>query len=252
MLIGLKSRKVAKAIETGQLGLVKDTKMRSIAAWALANRTPDADIIKNPPFTFDEAPEIIGTAVYYHYINRMVSVLLDETPLPIKASPLKGFMKVIAGFRFSTSLKKDKEAGESLRFIESLKSDRELFWASENKRVAAAFAAHRRITEKLAEKYVPPEVRTLTLRTIEEWKGEDTGISQSWVERYISNLPEITRPAARLSLLVALSPYQVDGQIINSYKEFNPEDEALLTTISWASFATATKIGKWLGKPFVT
>ena len=250
MLIGLRSRKVAKAIETGQLDLIKDTKMRSITAWALANRTPNAEIIKNPPFTFEEAPEIIGTAVYYHYINRMVNVFLDETPLPIKASSLKGLLKGIAGFRFAKALKKEKGAGESFRFIESLKLDREPFWASKNRRVAVAFASHKRITEKLAEEYMPKEVRVLALRTIEEWRGEDTGISRSWVEKYISKLPEITKPAARLSLLVALSPYQVDGQIINSYKEINPKDEALLATISWTSFATATRIGEWLSKPY--
>ena len=250
MLIGLRSRKVARAIVTEQLGLIKDTRMRSIIAWSLASRSPDAKIVNNPPFTFDEAPEIIGTAVYYHYINRMVSVLLDETPLPVKSSPFQGFMKDIAGFRFSTTLKRYKKAGESLQFIDSLKLDKDLFWASENKRVAATFAAHKRMVEKLAEKYMPTEVRILTLKTIEEWKGEDPGISRSWVERHILNSPELLKPVARLSLLAALSPYQIDDQIINSYKQFNPEDSALLATLSWASFATATRIGKWLSKPF--
>ena len=91
MLIGLSSSTVAKAIENENLSLIEDTKMRTIVEWALANRTPSAKIINNPPFTFDEAPEIIGTAIYYHYVNKMVSVLLNETPLPTKASSLKPF-----------------------------------------------------------------------------------------------------------------------------------------------------------------
>ena len=70
------------------------------------------------------------------------------------------------------------------------------------------------------------------------------------MERRVSNLPEIIRPAARLSLLAALSPYQVDGQIIDSFSKFNPEDAALLAALSWASFVTVIRISKWLSKPF--
>ena len=250
MLIGLRSQKVAKAIENEYLSLIKDTKMRSIVEWALANRTPNAKIINNPPFTFDEAPEIIGTAIYYHYVNKMVSVLLNETPLPTKASSLKPFMKKIAALKFSTALKRPKKAGESLKFIDSFNLVKDLFWASENKRIAVTFTAHKKIVEKLAEKYVPTEVQTIVIKTIEEWKGEDPGISRGWVERYISNLREPLKPVARLSLLTAISPYQIDDETINSYKQFNPEDEALLSTLSWASFVTAIRIGKWLSKPF--
>jgi hypothetical protein len=224
--------------------------MRSIVEWALANRTPNTKIINNPPFTFDEAPEIIGTAIYYHYVNKMVSVLLNETPLPTKASSLKPFMKAIAALKFSTALKRHKKAGESLKFIDSFNLDKDLFWASENQRIAVTFTAHKKIVEKLAEKYVPTEVQTIVIKTIEEWKGEDPGISRGWVEKYISNLHETFKPVARLSLLTAISPYQIDDETINSYKQFNPEDEALLSTLSWASFVTAIRIGKWLGKPF--
>ena len=250
MLIGLSSPTVAKAIENENLSLIENTKMRTIVEWALANRTPSAKIINNPPFTFDEAPEIIGTAIYYHYVNKMVSVLLNETPLPTKASSLKPFMKEIAALKFSTALKRHKIAGESLKFIDSCNLDKDLFWASENKRIAVTFTAHKKIMEKLAEKHVPPEVQTIVIKTIEEWKGEDTGISRGWVEKYIPNLHEPLKPVARLSLLTAISPYQIDDEIINSYKQFNPEDEALLSTLSWASFVTAIRIGKWLGKPF--
>lgn len=250
MLIGLRYQKVAKAIENEYLSLIKDTKMRSIVEWALANRTPNAKIINNPPFTFDEAPEIIGTAIYYHYVNKMVSVLLNETPLPTKASSLKPFMKKIAALKFSTALKRPKKAGESLKFIDSFNLVKDLFWASENKRIAVTFTAHKKIVEKLAEKYVPTEVQTVVIKIIEEWKGEDPGISRGWVERYISNLHEPLKPVARLSLLTAISPYQIDDETINSYRQFNPEDEALLSTLSWASFVTAIRIGKWLSKPF--
>ena len=252
MLIGLKSKNVAKAIENEYLSSIEDTKTRSIVEWALANRSPDAKIVNNPPFTFDEAPEIIGTAVYFHYINRMVGVLLNETPLPIKASFLKGFMKEIGSLMFSTALKRHKKAGESLKFIDSFDPDKDLFWVSKNKRIAVTFTTHKKIVEQLSERYVPTEVQAVVIKTIEEWKGEDPGISRDWVEGCISNLDDLLKPVARLSLLMAISPYQIDDKIIDSYREFNPKDEALLATLSWASFVTAIRMGKWLGEPFNT
>ena len=250
MLIGLGSKNVAKAIENKHLDLIRDTKTRSIVEWALANRLPNSKTVNNPPFTFDEAPEIIGTAVYYHYVNRMVTVLLDETPLPIKTSLLKGFMKKIAGLKFSTTLKRQKKPGESLKFIDSSDFDKDLFWASENKIISATFTVHKKIVEQLAEKYVPIEVQAIIIKTIEEWNGEDPGISRGWTERYLSDLHESFKSVARLSLLAAISPYQIDSKIISSYRQFNPEDEALLAALSWASFITAIRIGKWLSKPF--
>ena len=61
-----------------------------LAEWARATRTPGAPILASPPFTGDEAPEIIGTALCFHYINRMVQVVLGETPLPLRGRWFKG------------------------------------------------------------------------------------------------------------------------------------------------------------------
>jgi len=250
MLYGLKNAKVAKAIETGNLDVIDNLKIKSIIEWALSSRSANSMIIENPPFTKAEAPEIIGTAVYYHYINRMVSVLLNESPLPTNISIFKGFMKKIAGWNFSPSLRKTKMAGESLKFIRGFDSNNEFSWAKTNERVAKSFAAFRNIIEKLAEEYVPKEVITVLEDTLEDWQGKDSSLSRNWTEKYGTDIDEHLKPVVRLSLLTAISPYQIDKKIISSYREFNPNDEALLGTLSWASFLAATRIGKWLGDPF--
>ncbi len=250
MLIGLKYAKVAKAIETGNLDIIDNFKVKSIIEWALSNRSPNSMIIKNPPFTEDEAPEIIGTAVYYHYINRMVSVLLNESPLPPNISIFKGFMKKIAGWNFSSSLRKTKMAGESLKFIRGFDSNNEFSWAKTNERVAKSFTAFKNVVEKIAEEYVPKEVITVLEDALEEWQGEDSSLSRNWTEKHVAGIDKYLKPVVRLSLLTAISPYQIDEKIISSYREFNANNEALLGTLSWASFLAATRIGKWLGDPF--
>ncbi len=250
MLYGLKSTKVAKAIQTGDLDIIDNSKTKSIIEWASSSRSPESMIIKGPRFTKDEAPEIIGTAVYYHYINRMVTVLLNESPLPVNISILKGFMKTVAGWNFSSALRKTKIAGESLKFITDFDLNKEFSWANTNKRIARSFAAFKNIDEKLAKEYVPKEVTTMLEDTLEEWQGGDPGLSRNWTEKYVTDIDEHLKPVVRLSLLTAISPYQIDDEIIGSYREFNSNDEALLGTLSWASFLAARRIGKWLGDPF--
>lgn len=50
MLDGLNSKKVARAIESQNLDLIEDIKLQAIVRWALANRSPEAEIINDPPF----------------------------------------------------------------------------------------------------------------------------------------------------------------------------------------------------------
>ena len=76
---------VAKALLTGRTQGIEasgghGSRIHAITQWALATRTPEAEIIRDPPFSRDEAPEFIGTAVAFHYINRMANVFLGESP----------------------------------------------------------------------------------------------------------------------------------------------------------------------------
>lgn len=51
--------------------------------WAAATLSPDSDIIGRPEIALDEAPQIFGTASMYHYINRLVSIFLTESPVAL-------------------------------------------------------------------------------------------------------------------------------------------------------------------------
>ncbi len=62
----------------------RDPYFSSVAAWAVATRDPLAPLLATPPFKPDEAPAFIGTAVFFHYINRMVTILQGSSPLPLK------------------------------------------------------------------------------------------------------------------------------------------------------------------------
>jgi hypothetical protein len=57
---------------------IRDADVRSVVEWAAATRLPGAKILLSPPFSRKNAPEIIGTAVFFHYINRNMALKLGR------------------------------------------------------------------------------------------------------------------------------------------------------------------------------
>lgn len=76
----------ASKIVLNNNGNVNDPLLQQRIEWGAATRTPDAPILKNPPFTVEEAPEIIGGALAFHYINRMVNIFI-KGDMKAKPSP---------------------------------------------------------------------------------------------------------------------------------------------------------------------
>jgi hypothetical protein len=81
---------------------------------------------------------------------------------------------------------------------------------------------------------------------VADWTGEEPGISRSWVDAATASLDEPDRPAARLALLVALAPYQVDETIIRAFGDRHPSGNALLAAAAWASFTATRRVAGWL------
>ena len=73
---------LATAIQDGAHDRIPDRYLRGLVRWAASTRQPDSEILKAPPFRMEDAPEIVGTAVAFHYINRVVNVFLPASPLP--------------------------------------------------------------------------------------------------------------------------------------------------------------------------
>src|SRR5262249_28813966 len=101
--------------------------------------------------------------------------------------------------------------------------------------------------DDLSGAFVPEEARATVLEHVGRWRGEAMGPSRAWVEDAILPVAEHVRPAARLALLVALASYQVDDEVVSSFRKQSPSDEALLGTVAWAAFTAARRVGTWLG-----
>jgi hypothetical protein len=226
---------------------IPDERARAIVNWAAATYTPGSSILLSPPFTPAEAPEIIGTAVFYHYVNRMVTVLLGETPLPSKRAELRGPLTRLAGWFFSGAVKRSKLPGESLKFLPEAELPADLAWASASPSVAGAFARLAAVIEELGKNSLSPEVRALVGERVLAWNGEVPGLNETWSAG--AGKGAHLQTAAQLALMTALVPSRLLPGVIYAFRSAQADDEKLLGALAWASFTAARRIGNWLHAP---
>jgi hypothetical protein len=189
---------------------------------------------------------MIGTAVMFHYINRIVNVFLSESPLSF---PTPHFVKRLVGsVMVSRIVRVVAEPGESLRFLPENPLPPDLGWASPNPAVSGSFARMAFATQRAGEAALPTTTRELLLSRLGNWHGEDSGLSRGWVEDAISSLVPGEQPSARLALLSAFASHQVDEGVITACRKAGASDKTLLATVAWASFCTARKVGTWLDR----
>lgn len=246
MLHAISAHGISTAISHEQDDRIQDTAVRQIVAWANATRSPGDPLVQAPLFSEAEAPEIIGTAMVFHYINRMVDIFLDETPLPSNRGWLKGTLKRMAGWYFSRAARRRKTAGASLTLLPEADLPADLDWAASSPTVAGAFARWAAAIEMAGQEALPASVRALVREHIAAWNGEAPGLSRNWVEKAVTRLAEAERPAARLALLTALASYQIDEATIAAFRAQQPGDDKLIAATAWASFTAARRVGTWL------
>ncbi|NTV60868.1 MAG: alkylhydroperoxidase [Chlorobiaceae bacterium] len=236
----------SKAISDGKPELIKDSYLSAVSQWAAATLSPVSPLLAAPPFSAGEAPAFIGTAVFFHYINRMVTILLGASPLPFtEGFPKKVSMQMAAWF-FGGAIRLEKKAGTSLGMLPEAPLPEDLAWAKPSAEVAGAFAAFSREIEKAGETAIPEKVRAAIKEAIDAWDGSDPGTGSAWMDATLKKLNEPDKAAGKLSLLAALAPYRVNDELVSSYSSRFPGNENLLSALAWSSFTAARKIGTWI------
>ena len=225
---------------------IKEPYLRSVAEWAAATRTPGSPLLTSPPFSTDEAPEFIGTAIFFHYINRLVTILLGPSPLPFTSGVPKKVALRLAAWFFGAAVRLPKEPGSSLDLLPEAPLPGDMLWAESSPSVAGAFARFAEAIEKAASRTLSEKIRGTVYNAVESWNGIDPGMDTFWCEKAISSLNEKEKSAARLALLSALAPYRVDERVVRSFSASFPGNDPLLSTLAWSSFTAARKIGTWL------
>jgi AhpD family alkylhydroperoxidase len=236
---GLSAGPDAIAIAAGDLSSVHDDRLRGIALWASAGATRAGAEGQDWPFPPAQAAELIGVAVTFQYLNRMVNVFLGDSPLPDNAPTTA---RKLLGWMMGRDAAVFAEPGASLDFLPPAAGN--LPWASENPVVGEAFTRAAAAIESSTA--VTEPIRSLLQDELSDWDGESPGLGRGWVNEAVSVLPEREQPAGRLALLTAKASYQVDEDVVAEFRATQPDDADLIELTAYASMAAATKVGEWL------
>jgi AhpD family alkylhydroperoxidase len=226
-----------------------------VASWAAATLTPGAEVLGRPPFSPGEAPLMVGTAVCFHYLNRMVNVFLHPSPFLIGGDGwIKDSVRRMAGNLLRPRLASQLVApGVFLSDVSEVALPAEFAWASSNPQIAGGFLRFIETAEQAGIESVDPAVRECVLERVQSWRGETPGLGRDWVEKAVAALDERKRAAGRLALTTALASWQVDERMVAEFRLRQSiglqksSDRDLINLTSWASYVAARRIASWTG-----
>jgi AhpD family alkylhydroperoxidase len=248
MLLGADDRPALDAVTSaGQ----RDGAMAKLAAWASATGRKAALSSTPPPFSKQQAPAFIATAVLFHYINRMVNIFLDDTMMPVVGKiPLVGdqAFRIFSSVTSGRIVRIDVEPGVFLTGSPVTKLPVAFGWAADDPAVAGGLLRFANAVRTAADASVDSEVQALVKRQVAAWEGESPGIGKEWLDAAAQALPEKLRPQARLALLAALASWAVDSGEIASCRRAGLDDRALLETTAWGAYLAAERIAGWMSR----
>jgi len=223
-----------------------DPKLNAIATWASATLTPGSAILHSPPFSDVEAPAFIGTAVFFHYINRIVTILLGNSPLPFSSGLPKKVSLHLAAWFFGGAIRLVKAPGASLDLLAEATLPDDLSWTKASLPIAGAFARFANAVEQAGVSSLSEAVRATVSTSALNWDGSNPGMNDGWYENEIAHLPGADKIAGTLAFLTAFAPHRVDEKTVRAFSEHFPGDDILISALAWSSFTAARKIGSWL------
>lgn len=228
------------------LAALRDPRDRDLARWAAASRTPGSPELAGPPFAQADAPELIGTALAFHYINRVVLVFLGEEPvLPAHAALQRVGARLLA-LAARGPLRRSREPGRSLRLLPTAEAGDDLAWARPAPHIAAALAQSAAAAQRAADVVIPPSAQARLTDVLASWEGADPGISTDWFLEQLGGLDPDAAAVARICLLTALAPYRLGERDVAAFRAVRPGDRDLVVAVCWAALAAARRVGSWL------
>ncbi|GGJ54892.1 carboxymuconolactone decarboxylase family protein [Streptomyces brasiliensis] len=208
----------------------ENTEHARVLDWGQRTRVPGTEL-EPFPFPREHAPAYLGTALAFHFINRIVSALLTENLLPAGAQRLRP-VRSIAGRALARTVRRTAAPGAALTLLDERAPGPD--WATGTD-VGPAYAALR--TAALAgAALLDADDQALVRATLRTWDGSHPSLTGSC-------LPDrATRPGARLALLAALAPYRITDEDVTAWRRPEHQDHCLVHLVAYGAFAAVDRI----------
>lgn len=220
----------------------------SLAQWARASASASRAAAASAPFSSHEA-EYFGTLVAFHYLNRMVSVFLDEKMMPMPDA-MKGVTQSMATYMMGGLIRKGEKInpGDSIELLP--RSDSTLAWrpdwAQKAPHIAAALAGWSSTIETLAMERLDSNFLEIAGNAIELWQGETIHSVESSFSSAFESIDEQHVAALTLAMLTVSSPYNVTDSIVTNAITKDCTDTDVLILVAWAAQRSARKCANWM------
>ncbi|WP_371526389.1 carboxymuconolactone decarboxylase family protein [Streptomyces sp. NBC_01283] len=209
----------------------EDPAQARLLAWGKATRTPQVPELGPPPFPRAHAPAHIGTALTFHFINRVASALITEAILPCNAQRFRA-VRSIGGRTLHKAVRRSFTPGDSLSLLDDPQPGPS--WAAGTP-IGTAYAALRTAATTGAGLLDEADL-ALVRATVAAWDGTHPPLA--W-----EALPDrASRPGARLALLAALAPYRITDEDVAAWKKPPFSDHCLVHLIAFGAFTAVDRI----------
>ncbi len=191
-----------------------------------------------PPFPPERAAEYIGTALTFHFINRIASALLAGVSLAGNEQKLR-FLGTAAGRHLARTVRRELRPGDSLPLLET--SGPGPAWAaagSPGRRGVRRRCARRR---SWARACCPRTTgRTCARRCPSGTVSRRVPPAGDWLPG------REDRPGARLALLAALAPDHVAGEDVTAWRTPAHTDHCLVHLVAYGAITAVERIEETL------
>ncbi|MFI7225629.1 carboxymuconolactone decarboxylase family protein [Nonomuraea angiospora] len=217
--------RLAETIAAG--GTPDDPEHAAMLAWATSRRGG-----------VEIGPEHIGTALAFHFINRMASALLTENLLPANLQNSR-LVRSVGGRVMARTVRRRLTPGASLPLVADLPARPEPTWGA-GTAGGAAYAALRAAGAAGGE-LLGDAARAAVADTVATWDGEHPPMGSAWLDAALSGVPSEERAGARLALLAALAPYRVTDADVAAWRGSRP-DEALVRLCAFGAVSAMERM----------
>lgn len=225
---------------------INDITLRKRLEWVKAVATPGYKGIIPQVFSKEELPEAIGSLMAMSHINRFSHVVMDGSPVnaPLGLNKIKQTALRLFGHELKSTKVQIVKPGRALQLLPPAKLPNDLAWAKSNPRIADALSRWANVIEKHAQGLVDQEVVECVDSNLHNWQGEQMPISRSWVDQEVKHLTGFNRDIAKLTLVLAKAPYQLDDSLIAPVVEEHKDEGSFIRILAWSAFTSARNIAR--------
>jgi AhpD family alkylhydroperoxidase len=215
-------------------------------SWVKSIATPGSKMDLPVPFTAAQLPEAIAALMAMSDINRFSHVVMDGSPVsaPLGLESVKAAALRLFGGELRATHAKPLTPGRALQLLPPAPLPADMQWAMPNPRIADALARWAAVVELEASCAVSTEVREFVVRNLEHWDGELMPLSRSWVDAEVAVLTGQDRAIARLTLVLAKAPYQLDETLVEDVLREDRCEERFIRVLAWACFSGARRFAE--------